>query len=169
MASMESLWEQGQSYLLNLEWMKDEKGIEEELETGMVGFRTLEAAVDHYASEHGITRLVIDSVAAVGLYYMTPEDLRRELFRFGRFLRDKRVTAMIITESIAGAGHPTRYGVEHFLADAHIVLGLRNVKGEFKRTLTIQKMRFTMHDSGVHPFVISDNGIEINTREYLRF
>lgn len=169
MASMANLWEQGQSYLLNLDWMREERSIEEELEAGMVGFRTLEAAVDHYISEHGITRLVIDSVAAVGLYYMSPEQLRREFFRFGRFLRDKRLNTMIITESVTGAGSPTRYGVEHFLADSHIMLGLRNVRGELKRTITIQKMRFGMHDNGVHPFVINDNGIDINTREYIRF
>jgi circadian clock protein KaiC len=169
MARMESLWEEGQSYLLNLDWMRDEKLIGEELSSGMVGFRTLEAAVDHYVRERDVKRLVIDSIAAVGLYYMNVEDLRREMFRFGRFLRDRSLTTMLITESVTGAGNPTRYGVEHFLADAHIVLGLRNVGGEFKRTVTIQKMRFSTHDIGVHPFVIDENGIEINTREYIRF
>jgi len=169
MERMDSLWEEGQSYLLNLDWLKDDGGTEGELEAGMVGFRTLEAAVDHYHAKHGVRRLVIDSVAAVGLYYTNPEDLRRELFRFGRFLREKRLTVMLITESLVGAGNPTRYGIEHFVADAHIVLGLRNIRGEFKRTVTIQKMRFSGHDNGVHPFVITDNGMEINTREYLRF
>jgi KaiC/GvpD/RAD55 family RecA-like ATPase len=168
LSRMDSLWEQGHPYLLNLDWMKGGPGIAEELDSGMVGFRTLEAAVDHYASEHGMKRLVIDSVAAVGLFYATPEELRRELFRFGRFLRDRHLTVMMITESAMGAGSPTRYGVEHFVADAHIVLGLRNVRGEFKRTIMIQKMRFSGHDNGVHPFVITDNGIEVNTREYIR-
>jgi len=169
LARMEDLWKQGPSYLVNADWMKGGPGITEELESGMVGFRTLEAAVDHFTAEHGIKRLVIDSVAAVGLYYSTPEELRRELFRFGRFLRDRHLCVMMITESVAGAGSPTRYGVEHFLADSHIVLGLRNVRGEFKRTIMVQKMRFSGHDSGVHPFLITDNGIEVNTREYLKF
>ncbi len=168
LARMESLWEQGQSYLLNLEWIRDGPGLAEELESGMVGFRTLEAAVNHFATKHGVKRLVVDSVAAVGLHYATPEELRRELFRFGRFLRERQLTVILITESVVGAGSPTRYGVEHFVADAHIVLGMRNVRGEFKRTITIQKMRFSGHDSGVHPFVITDNGIEVNTREYIR-
>jgi circadian clock protein KaiC len=166
---MDSLWEQGRSYLLDLDWMKGGQPVTEELESGMVGFRTLEAAVEHYASEHGVKRLVIDSVAAAGLYYTSPEHLRRELFRFGRFLRDRRLSTIMITEAVAGAGTATRYGVEHFIADSHIVLGLRNVSGEFKRTMAIQKMRFSGHDGGVHPFVINENGIEVSTREYLRF
>jgi KaiC/GvpD/RAD55 family RecA-like ATPase len=76
---------------------------------------------------------------------------------------------MLITESVPGALGQTRYGVEHFIADAHIVLGLRNMKGEFKRTIMIQKMRYSTHDNGVHPFVITDKGIEVNAREYIRF
>ena len=43
------------------------------------------------------------------------------------------------------------------------------MSGEFKRTMAIQKMRFSGHDGGVHPFVINENGIEVSTREYLRF
>jgi circadian clock protein KaiC len=169
MARLDSLWNEGKSYLVNMDWLKEEAVVEQELEAGMVGFRTLEAAVEHFSAEQGIKRLVIDSIAAVGLYYDTPEDLRRELFRFGRFLQDRKLTTMMITESVSGAANQTRYGVEHFIADAHIVLGLRNVRGEFKRTITIQKMRFSGHDSGLHPFLITDRGIEINTREYLRF
>jgi circadian clock protein KaiC len=168
LAQMERLREEGRAYLVSPEWMADGPGIAEELEAGMVGFRTLSAAVDHFASEHGIKRLVIDSVAAVGLYYTAPEELRRELFRFGRSLREKKLTVMMITESAPGPGNPTRYGVEHYIADAHIVLGLRNVRGEFKRTIMVQKLRFSGHDSGVHPFIIDENGIEVNTREYLR-
>ena len=43
------------------------------------------------------------------------------------------------------------------------------MRGEFKRTIMIQKMRFSGHDSGIHPFTITDRGIEVDTREYLRF
>jgi circadian clock protein KaiC len=168
LARMESLREEGRSYLVSPEWLNDGPGIAEELESGMVGFRTLSAAVDHFVSDRGVKRLVVDSVAAVGLHYATPEDLRRELFRFGRFLRDRHVSVILITESAVGAGSPTRYGVEHYVADAHIVLGLRNVRGEFKRTIMVQKLRFSGHDNGLHPFVITENGIEVNTREYIR-
>jgi KaiC/GvpD/RAD55 family RecA-like ATPase len=168
LARIESLREEGRSYLVSPEWMDDGPGIAEELESGMVGFRTLSAAVDRLASERDVKRLVIDSVAALGLYYAAPEDLRRELFRFGRFLRERHLTVMMVTESVPGAGNPTRYGVEHYVADAHIVLGLRNVRGEFKRTMMIQKLRFSGHDGGLHPFTITDNGIEVNAREYIR-
>jgi KaiC/GvpD/RAD55 family RecA-like ATPase len=154
---------------VNTDWLTDESQVEKELAEGMVGFRTLEAVVNMFIKKDDIKRLVIDSVAAVGLYYETPEHLRKELFRFGRFLKEKKLTTMIITEAVSAVANQTRYGVEHFIADAHIVLGLRNVRGEFKRTITIQKMRFGAHDIGVHPFNITEKGIDINVREYIRF
>ena len=169
MARLDTLWNEGKSYLVNMDWIKEEAQVEMEMEAGMVGFGTLEAAVEHFCGVSGIKRLVIDSIAAVGLYYDAPEDLRRELFRFGRFLREKKLNVMLITESVSGVANQTRYGVEHFIADAHIVLGLRNIRGEFKRTIMIQKMRFSGHDTGIHPFKITDSGIEVDTREFLRF
>jgi circadian clock protein KaiC len=169
MAAMEGILKEGATHLVNTDWLTDESQVEKELAEGMVGFRTLEAVVNMFIKKDDIKRLVIDSVAAVGLYYETPEHLRKELFRFGRFLKEKKLTTMIITEAVSAVANQTRYGVEHFIADAHIVLGLRNVRGEFKRTITIQKMRFGAHDIGVHPFNITEKGIDINVREYIRF
>lgn len=169
LARLESIWKEGRSYLVSTDWMREEAQVESELEAGMVGFRTLEAAIDHFSSENGMKRLVIDSIAAVGLYYLRPEELRRELFRFGRFLRDRGVSSMVVTESPGPAHGQTRYGIEHFIADTHIVLGIRTLRGESRRTIQVQKMRFGAHDSGIHPFTITERGIEINTREYIRY
>ncbi|MGQ9582422.1 MAG: RAD55 family ATPase [Thermoplasmatota archaeon] len=169
MARLDTIWREGRSYLISTDWMREEEQVERELEAGMVGFGTLEAVVNHFCAERGIRRLVIDSLAAVGLYYLKPEELRRELFRFGRFLRDRGLATMVVTESVTGVPGQTRYGVEHFIADTHIVLGMRSFKGEARRTILIQKMRFGSHDGGIHPFTITDAGIDVNTREYIRF
>jgi KaiC/GvpD/RAD55 family RecA-like ATPase len=48
-----------------------------------------------------------------------------------------------------------------------VFLNYENVKGEYRRTLTIYKMRFTRHDPYKHPFIISKNGIEIEPEEVI--
>ncbi|MEM2976241.1 MAG: ATPase domain-containing protein, partial [Thermoplasmata archaeon] len=82
------------------------------------------------------------------------------------FLREKKLTSLLVTETV-GASNAVMFGVEHFLTDSHISLNFRNIKGEFLRTVSVQKMRFGRHDTGIHPFIITSRGIEINTREYV--
>jgi len=130
----------------------------------VIGFRELKDFLGAFLASTNATRLVIDSLPVVGLYYRTPEDLRQELFEFARFLRQQAVTPLLITESLED-GTLTRYGVEQFVADSFIVLSMDKVKGELRRTVTVRKMRFTKHDTGTHPFFITLNGIEVSPEE----
>ncbi|MEM2900028.1 MAG: ATPase domain-containing protein [Thermoplasmata archaeon] len=108
-------------------------------------------------------RIVIDSITAVGLYYKSMEELRQEMFRFVRFLKESKVTAVLITESITQSGDTTRYGIEQFVADSFIVLSYEKKQGEFRRAVSVLKMRLTKHDSGTHPFLITNTGIEVSS------
>ena len=114
------------------------------------------------AKNDGVKLVVIDSLTAVGLYYDTSEKLRQEVFRFGRFLQEHDVTSMVLTESLTDAGDQTRFGVEQFVADSFVCLGLEKSGGELRRTVTIRKMRFTNHDTMIHPMLITSGGIEIS-------
>ena len=166
LAGMDLLRERGRANRMDMDWLSAESDAQEELERGFVGFRTLREVVGHMVEKRGVRRLAVDSVAAIGLMYDSPEVFRKELFTFGRFLRERRLTSVLVTETI-GASNAVMFGVEHFLTDTHISLNLRNVKGEFLRTISVQKMRFGRHDSGIHPFTITPRGLEINTREYV--
>ena len=168
LAGMDLLRERGRQNRVDMEWLKGDSDAREELEQGYVGFRTIREVVDHMVEKGGIKRLAVDSVAAIGLLSGSPEQFRKELFSFGRFLRDRKLTTLLVTEGV-GPTSAVRFGVEHFLADTHICLNLRNLKGEFLRTITVQKMRFGTHDTGVHPFMITPRGMEINTREFVKF
>ncbi len=86
---------------------------------------------------------------------------RRDLFRFGRYLKEKGVTALLVTEAEEGEGL-TRFGVEQFIADAFIYLGLEEVKGELQRTVLVRKMRLTHHDAALHPFLITNRGLRVS-------
>ena len=137
------------------------------IETGIIDFEALQMLL---AGEQGIlattgaTRLVIDSVTALGLHYTSVEDLRLDMFRFSRFLKEHKVTCLLITESIEGQ-YLTRYGIEQFMTDSFIVLRLENQRGELRRTLNVRKMRFTNHDSAIHPYIITQNGMEISSKD----
>lgn len=131
-------------------------------EEGVVGFEGLMGLLKNLLEFTKAKRLSIDSVTAIGLYYEdSPGLLRRELFKFTGFLKEKDVTTLLVTESLEGE-RLTRYGIEQFIADSFIVLGLEDVKGELRRTITVRKMRFTKHDTMKHPMLISSNGINIS-------
>jgi circadian clock protein KaiC len=156
---------EGKLYIIDLGDLRKECNLEEEMEVGLLAFSTLNEFLQKHLNVTNAKRLVIDSVTAVGLYYQSVEVLRREMFRFSRMLKDHKITSLLITESIEGAGQLTRYGIEQFIADSFIVMGLEDVKGELRRTITVRKARFTKHDTAIHPLLITNNGIEVSAEE----
>jgi len=125
-----------------------------------VGLRELEDFLRSCIASTNVRRVVVDSISAVGLRYRSLQELREEMFAFTRFLRDSKVTSLLVTESPEG-GRLTRFGVEQFLADSFLHLALDEVKGELRRTLTVRKMRLTRHDTGRHPVHITTEGIVV--------
>lgn len=162
---MEEFEKEGKLYLVDLGKMRIECTSAEELDWGLVSFDTLMDFLKNHISFSGAKRLVIDSITAVGIYYKTADLLRRELFKFSRFLKEAGITTIIITETIEG--RDSRYGIEEFVSDSLIRLDYESTEGEYRRTVTIRKMRFTKHDPLKHPFLIMDNGIEISPDEVI--
>jgi len=156
---------EGKLYIIDLGDLRKECNLDEEMEVGLLAFSTLNEFLQKHLNVTNAKRLVIDSVTAVGLYYQSVEVLRREMFRFSRMLKDHKVTSVLITESIEGQGQLTRYGIEQFIADSFIVMGLEDVKGELRRTITVRKARFTKHDTAIHPLLITNTGIEVSAEE----
>lgn len=125
-------------------------------------FDSLESMLTGLIDATEAKRLVVDSLAVLGLHYDNLNDFRRELFQFGKFLSEKEITSLLVTE--AGEDRRlTRFGIEQFIADSFIFLGLDNVKGELRRTIVVRKMRLTNHDVCVHPFLITKNGMKVSS------
>ncbi|MGA1821060.1 MAG: ATPase domain-containing protein [Thermoplasmatota archaeon] len=162
---MEEFEKEEKIFLVDLGKMRMECSSAEELDWGLVSFDTLIDFLKNHISFSGAKRLVIDSVTAVGIYYKTSDLLRRELFKFSRFLKEAGITTIIITETTDG--RDSRYGIEEFVADSLIKLDYESTEGEYRRTVTIRKMRFTKHDPLKHPFLIMDNGIEVSPDEVI--
>ena len=129
-----------------------------------IGFRELQEFLASALKAARVKRLVIDSVSAIALHYPSPGEFRERLFAFSRFLREREVTSLLIAESQDERGL-TSHGVEQFIADSVVHLGLEEVKGELRRTLTVRKMRFTKHDATKHPMRITSTGLVVAADE----
>ena len=127
--------------------------------TKVNGFRSITDLLQNLIKLSKAKRIVIDSVSAVGAFYVSREEFRRSLINFVRFLKSNGITAVLITESTSNA--TTRFEVEEYVADTFIMLGLREVEGKLSRSLTVRKMRHTWHDTSNLPFTITTRGIEI--------
>ncbi len=134
---------------------------EGESKRGIVGFAKLKNFLENFLKSTKAKRLAIDSITAAGLFYKENEVLRQELFSFTSFLQNMEITSLLITESLNEAGDQTRYGVEQFISDSFINLGLERLGGELRRSITIRKMMFTRHNTKVHPLLITPKGIVI--------
>jgi len=152
-------------YIVDLGKLRMESSSTEELEWSLVSFDTLQDFLKNHLKFSHAKRLVLDSITAAGIYYSSGEEMRRELFRFSRFLRDSGITSIMISETVDGKD--SRYGIEEFIADSFIRLDYESTTGEYRRTLTVRKMRFTKHDPLKHPFLIMENGIEVSPDEVI--
>lgn len=105
------------------------------------------------------TRIVIDSLPPLHANYHTNEAFRRDLARFTRFLQEKELTSLLITEKVKEG--LTRFGVEEFLCDAFFLLDFQRDGQNIKRTFEIRKMRFTQFQSTTRTAVIGPNGLDV--------
>jgi len=162
---LESMEKAEKLYIVDLGKLRMESSSMEELEWSLVSFETLQDFLKNHLNFSHAKRLVLDSITAAGIYYSSGEQMRRELFRFSRFLRESGVTSVLISETIDSK--ESRYGIEEFIADSFIRLDYESTAGEYRRTLTVRKMRFTKHDPLKHPFLIMENGIEVSPDEVI--
>ncbi len=152
------IYENGHAYMIDYGEIRRGEG-----EDMLIRFTDIQEFLDSFLDNENIKRLVIDSISAISLYYSSPEKLRKNLFEFCRFLKDKDVVTVLISENEKPGS-----GLEGFVTDSVLNLGYENFNGEFRRTIKITKMRFTKHDPYKHPFLIMDEGIDVSLDEIIR-
>jgi len=114
------------------------------------------------AKEIGAKRVVIDSIATLGMYFNKDEDVRAAILEIVYVLSRIGVTSLLVSEMDSVTKGYSRYGVEEFVADGVIVLRYLDtgVQG-INRTLLVRKMRATNHSSEIHPMEITSKGIVV--------
>jgi KaiC/GvpD/RAD55 family RecA-like ATPase len=127
-----------------------EKQIEEELKV-----------IARLVKQMGCKRLVIDSSTAFGLWVPDIGKVRYLLYTFADSLKDFGCTTILISETKDSKTDYSAFGVEEFVSDGVIVLYFTPPN----RNIFIRKMRGTNHSKSVHPFLITDMGIEVRSRD----
>jgi KaiC/GvpD/RAD55 family RecA-like ATPase len=158
---IEKYEKEGKIFLMDIGKIRARVRSEAGVKRGMVGFEKLIDFLANFLKTTNAKRIVLDSISAAGIYYHSSEELRQELFSFVVFLQEMKITSLLITESLNDTGDNTPYGIEQFITDSFLNLALEKVSGDLRRSITVRKMRFTKHDTRVHPFLITKKGIVI--------
>ena len=121
----------------------------------------LSSKIESAVKETKAKRLVLDSISIIEMFIKDEYMCRVAMIQLTDKLRELGVTSMLTgtvseaSEALSGGG------IIEFIVDAIIKLDFVPVAEEFKRTLTIRKMRRTDHSIYIHPFDISDTGLKV--------
>jgi KaiC/GvpD/RAD55 family RecA-like ATPase len=106
-------------------------------------------------------RVVIDSISIIEMFIKDEYMRRVALMQLITNLKDLGVTSLITGTIPEGSEALSLSGIIEFVVDGVIKLDFVPVAEEFKRTLTIRKMRRTDHSIYIHPFEITKEGLRI--------
>ncbi|MET3134168.1 circadian clock protein KaiC [Oxalobacteraceae bacterium GrIS 1.11] len=115
----------------------------------------------------GAKRVVIDSLSELGLY-LAPEfrqDFRGSVFRILASLASLGVT-VIVTIGMEDRFTDMRFSQADtsFLVDAIIAMRYVEIEGRLSKVISVVKVRSSGHSTDLRPYVITDQGIEIDSR-----
>jgi circadian clock protein KaiC len=121
----------------------------------------LASQIENAVKQFRTQRLVVDSVSLVELF-IKDEYLRKiALMQLIDRLKELNITAILTGTVPEGTETLSTSGIIEFLTDSVIKLDFVPVAEEFKRTLTVRKMRRTDHSILIHPFEITKEGVKI--------
>jgi KaiC/GvpD/RAD55 family RecA-like ATPase len=120
-------------------------------------YDTLSRAV----KEMNAKRLVIDSISVLEMFIHDKYLARVAIMNLIEMLRELEVTTLMTGEIPETEEGLSGSGIIEYLVDTVIKLDFVPVAEEFKRTLTIRKMRRTNHSTLIHPFEITPRGWKI--------
>ncbi|MGA7409344.1 MAG: circadian clock protein KaiC [Bryobacteraceae bacterium] len=107
----------------------------------------------------GAKRVLIDSIEALFAGLDNEAVLRAELRRMFRWLKEKKLTAVVTAER--GQGTLTRHGLEEYISDCVILLDHQVVETVVTRRLRVVKYRGSAHGTNEYPFLIEGDGISV--------
>lgn len=132
------------------------------VETGRFDLGGLIAILDDHVRRLGIRRVVLDGIDALFTTNVQDVGNRREFLRILRWLAGARVTALVTlkpTHDPVGSLVPFEYA--EYMASGVLRLEVSMPMRLVQRTLRLVKVRGSSFASGLHPFVISENGLDV--------
>jgi circadian clock protein KaiC len=128
-------------------------------ETGEYDLEGLFVRLGYAIDSIGAKRVLLDTIESLFAGLSNVGILRAELRRLFRWLKQKKVTAVITGER--GDGTLTRYGLEEYVSDCVIVLDHRITEGLSTRRMRVVKYRGSTHGTNEYPFLIDTDGISV--------
>jgi circadian clock protein KaiC len=134
-----------------------ERGLIEE--TGEYDLEALFVRLGHAVDSIGAKRVLLDSVEALFAGLDNESVLRSELRRLFRWLKDRKLTAIVTGER--GQNTLTRHGLEEYISDCVILLDHQVIETVLTRRLRVVKYRGSTHGMNEYPFLIESDGISV--------
>jgi circadian clock protein KaiC len=128
-------------------------------EAGEYDLEGLFIRLGHAIDTIGAKRVVLDTIEMLFAGLSDRFVVRAELARLFRWLKTKRVTAIVTGER--EAEHLTRHGLEEYVSDCVILLDQRVMEQSATRRLRIVKYRGSAHGGNEMPFLIDDHGLSV--------
>jgi circadian clock protein KaiC len=128
-------------------------------ETGEYDLEALFVRLGQAVKSIGAKRVVLDSIESLFASLANEAILRSELRRLFRWLKDRKLTAVVTGER--GEGRLTRHGLEEYISDCVILLDHRVTETIFTRRLRVVKYRGSTHGTNEYPFLIDKEGISV--------
>ncbi len=125
-------------------------------EAGAYDLEGLFIRLGHAIDSIGAKRVVLDTIELLFAGLSDRFVVRAELIRLFRWLKARKVTAIVTGER--DAQHLTRHGLEEFVSDCVILLDQRIVEQSATRRLRVIKYRGSSHGGDEIPFLIDDRG-----------
>ncbi len=128
-------------------------------EAGEYDLEALFVRLGHAVDSIGAKRVLLDSVEVLFAGLENESVLRSELRRLFRWLKQKKLTAVVTAER--GQGTLTRHGLEEYISDCVILLDHHVDETVLTRRLRIVKYRGSTHGTNEYPFLIETDGISV--------
>ena len=128
-------------------------------ESGEYDLEGLFIRLGHAIETIGAKRVVLDTIELLFSGLSDRLMVRAELARLFRWLKAKRVTAIVTGER--DGDHLTRHGLEEYVSDCVILLDQRVMEQSATRRLRILKYRGSAHGGNEMPFLIDDHGVSV--------
>ena len=142
---------------LAIDYVQIERSMVEE--TGEYDLEALFVRLGQAVDSIGAKRVVLDSIESLFSSLENEAILRSELRRLFRWLKDRKLTAVVSGER--GEGKLTRHGLEEYISDCVILLDHRVTETVFTRRLRVVKYRGSTHGTNEYPFLIDRDGISV--------
>lgn len=128
-------------------------------ETGEYDLEGLFIRLNSMIESVGAKRVVLDTIEMLFAGLPNEAIMRSELKRLFRWLKDKKITAVITGEK--GEKTLTRYGLEEYISDCVIFLDHRVIDQLATRRLRVIKYRGSSHGTDEYPTLIGDDGLSV--------